>query len=37
MTVVVTPHRRVAPHAFCVPVVRELPALRPAAGVTAGW
>jgi hypothetical protein len=33
MTIVVTTPRRPTSHAFCVPVVRELPAPRPAAGV----
>jgi hypothetical protein len=33
MTIVVTPTRRSASHTFCVPVVRELPVPRPAAGV----
>jgi hypothetical protein len=38
MTILVTAYRRTAPaHAFCVPVVRELPAPRPAAGVVAAW
>jgi hypothetical protein len=35
MTIVVTASRRSTAHAFCVPVVRELPAPPPAAGVTA--
>jgi hypothetical protein len=35
MTIVVTTRRRPTVHAFCVPVVRELPAPRPAAG--AAW
>jgi hypothetical protein len=35
MTVIVTAHRRVSPHAFRTPVVRELPIPRPAAGVSA--
>jgi hypothetical protein len=38
MTIVVTAQRRTTPgHAFCVPVVRELPGPRPAAGVILGW
>jgi hypothetical protein len=38
MTIVVTAQRRTtAGHAFCVPVVRELPAPRPAVGVAAAW
>jgi hypothetical protein len=38
MTIVVTAQRRIAAgHAFCVPVVRELPAPRPAAAVAAAW
>jgi hypothetical protein len=38
MTILVTAQRRTAAgHAFCVPVVRELPAPRPAAGVAFAW
>jgi hypothetical protein len=35
MTIIVTTPRRPTVHAFCVPVVRELPATPPAAG--AAW